>query len=132
MGHVIGMNRNQIEMRCLDEMVDSDSPVRQIDKLIDESDTSYFIKSVTKSTGRPPFHPKDMLKLFVYGMDNGVLSSRKLDRECKRNIEAMWLLNGLTPDDKTICNFRRENAEYITRFFNEFSVTLAKKSTAVL
>jgi IS5 family transposase len=59
-------------------------------------------------------------------MDNGIVSSRKLDRECKRNIEVMWLLNGLTPDDKTICNFRRENAEHITRFFNEFCVTLAK------
>ena len=76
--------------------------------------------------GRPPINPKDLLKLYIYGMDNGIQSSRKLDRECKRNIEAMWLLNGLQPDDKTICNFRRENAEHLARFFSEFSRTLAE------
>ena len=126
MGHVVGTSRNQIEILSLDEMVKADSPARQIDRLIDEANTSYFEKSETKATGRRPFNPKDMLKLFVYGMDNGVQSSRKLERECKRNIEVMWLLNGLQPDDKTICNFRRENAENIARFFDEFCVTLAK------
>jgi len=127
MGHIVGTDRNQLAIRSLDEMVAIDSPVRQIDKMIGESDTSYFEKAETKATGRPPFDPKDMLKLYVYGMDNGIVSSRKLDRECKRNVEVMWLLNGLQPDDKTICNFRRENAEKLARFFNEFCRTLAKK-----
>lgn len=126
MRHVIGASRNQLSVGSLDEMVSVDSPVREIDKLIDAADTSYFLKTEVKAVGRPPFNPKDMLKLFIYGMDNGVYSSRKLERECKRNVEAMWLLNGLQPDDKTICNFRLENAENIARFFNEFCVTLAK------
>ena len=126
MGHIIGKNRNQIEIVSLDELVEAESPARQIDKLIDEADTSYFEKSETKATGRPPYNPKDMLKLYVYGMDNGVVSSRKLDRECRRNVELMWLLKGLQPDDKTICNFRCENAEKLKTFFNEFCKTLAK------
>jgi len=126
MGHVIGKNRSQIEIVSLDELVDESSPARQIDKLIDEADTSYFEKTETKETGRRPYNPKDMLKLYVYGMENGVMSSRKLDRECKRNIELIWLLRGLQPDDRTICNFRRDNAENIKRFFDEFCVTLAK------
>jgi len=127
MGHIVGKSRGQIEMLCLDEMVDKGSPARQIDKFIDNANTSFFEKTRTKSTGRSPFNPKDLLKLFVYGMDNGVTSSRKLERECKCNIEVMWLLNGLAPDDRTICNFRRENAENMVRFFNEFAVTLAKE-----
>jgi len=96
MGHVIGKSRNQIELLCLEEVV--------------ETDTSYFGKSECKETGRPSFDPKDMLKLYIYGFENGVYSSRKLERECKRNIEVMWLIKGLQPDDKTICNFRRDNA----------------------
>jgi hypothetical protein len=71
-----------------------------------------------------------MLKLYIYGMENGVTSSRKLDRECKVSIEAMWLLNGLKPDDKTICNFRSDNAQNITRFFNE--VTKSLKSVGLI
>jgi transposase len=126
MSHIIGKNRNQLELVCFDALVDLSSPARQIDRLIDEADTSYFGKSQAKATGSPPFNPKDMLKLFLYGMDNGVVSSRKLDRECKRNIEVIWLMKGLQPDDKTISNFRRDNAGHITRFFNEFSVTLVK------
>ena len=89
MGHMVGANRNQLVIGCLDEMVGFDSATRQIDKLINEADTSYFEKSKPKAAGRPPFNPKDMLKLYVYGMDSGVNFSRKLDRECKRNVE-VW------------------------------------------
>jgi len=98
MGHIVGANRNQVTIGCLDELVAAESPARQIDRLIDEADTSYFGKSEAKAVGRPPFNPKDMLKLYIYGVDNGVNSSRKLERECKRNVEAMWLMNGLQPD----------------------------------
>jgi transposase len=107
-------------------MVEEDSPARQIDRMVDEADTSYFEKSETKGKGRPPFDPKDLLKLYVYGFENGIYSSRKLERECKRNTEAMWLLKGLQPDDKTVSNFRKENAGSIKRFFDEFCVKLAR------
>ena len=126
MGHVIGKDRGQIELLCLEELVEADSPARQIDKLIDEADTSYFGNTITKDTGRPAYNPKDMLKLFVYGFENGVYSSRKLDRECRRNIEAMWLMRGLQPDDKTISNFRKDNTENMKRFFDQFCAALAK------
>jgi transposase len=107
-------------------MVGVDNPVRQIDRLVDAADTSYFEKAETKDIGRRPFNPKDMLKLFLYGYENNVHSSRKLDRECKRNVEVMWLMRGLKPDDRTICNFRKENVQNIIRFFNEFCVTLVR------
>ena len=126
MGHVIGKDREQIELLCLDELVEPDSSARQIDKLVDETDTSYFEKSEAKGTGRSAYDPKDILKLHIYGFEGGVYSSRRLERECKRNIEVMWLLKGLQPDDKTICNFRRENAENLARFFNTFCMKLAK------
>jgi len=120
MKHVNGSERTQIKLQCLEDLVGADSAVRQIDEVVNRMDTSYFEKSKLKDVGRPPYDPKDMLKLYLYGMDNGIISSRKLERECKRNIELMWLINELTPENKTICNFRRENAENIVRFYNEF------------
>jgi len=126
MNHIIGQSRDQIEIVSIEELVEAESSARQIDAIVDLIDTSYFERSKVKNTGRPPYSPKDMLKLYIYGMDNGIVSSRKLERECKRNIEMKWLIKGLTPEASTICAFRQENAENITRFFNEFCVTLAK------
>jgi transposase len=126
MHHVWGKDRNQVTMRCLEEMVAADSSARQIDKFVDASDTTYFEKAKIKDTGRPPYDPKDMLKLYLYGMENGILSSRKLERECTRNIELMWLLNELTPESKTICNFRRDNIHNLVKFFKQFCLSLTK------
>lgn len=126
MEHKSGSNREQITMSSLEELVEGKSAARFIDKFVNSADTSYFEKAVVKSTGRPPYNPKDMLKLYIYGMENGIISSRKLERECKRNIELMWLLNKLTPESKTICNFRRDNKDNLVRFFREFCVTLVK------
>jgi len=126
MNHVIGKYRKQVEIISLEELVEADSAVRQIDEIVNLTDTSYFEKSEVKHTGRPPYNPKDMLKLYIYGMDNGIVSSRKLERECKRNIEVKWLINGLAPESSTICAFRQENAENLIKFFNEFSRKLAK------
>ena len=123
----MGKSRNQLSIRSLDEMVSKESPARQIDSIVDGLDTSYFAKAEVKETGRPPYKPKDLLKLLVYGMDNGVTSTRKLERESKCNIEAMWLLNELRPDSTTIRNFRRENAANLIRFFNEFCRKLAEQ-----
>ena len=119
-----GFARNQVAIFDLAEMVAEDSPARQIDEFVSRMDTSYFAKATPKAVGRRPYDPKDLLKLYIYGCDREVYSSRKLEREAKINIEVMWLLNGLQPDDWTICAFRRENAENIARFFNEFVVAL--------
>lgn len=125
MQHKSGNSRKQaVIIRSLDEMVSKDNSARLIDTIVDNMDTSYFVNARTKNTGRPPYNPKDMLKLYIYGMENGIMSSRKLERECKRNIEVMWLINELTPESKTICNFRRDNVENISRFFTEFCLNL--------
>lgn len=122
--HKKGEIRGQLKMVCFDELVDSDSPARQIDAFVNNSNTSYFKHAKTNATGRPPYDPKDMLKLYLYGLENNIISSRKLEKACQINVEAMWLLNGLTPESKTICNFRKNNTNNLVRFFKEFCLTL--------
>jgi len=68
-----------------------------------------FVRAVPAATGRPGYDPRDLLKLHVYGYLNEVRSSRKLERECGRIVELMWLLRRLAPDFKTIADFRRDN-----------------------
>ena len=72
-----------------------------------------FSKVVTATTGCPPYHPGDLLKLYVYGYLNQVRSSRRLERESQRNVEVLWLLNRLSPDFKTIADFRKDNQQGI-------------------
>jgi len=124
--HKKGINRDQLRLICWGEHVDQDSPARHIDKFVDEMDTSYFEKSIAKETGRPPYEPKDMLKLYLYGMENNVFSSRKLERECKRNIEVKWMLHDLQPKNKAISDFRLENKEHLAKFFQHFTKKLVK------
>jgi len=75
--------------------------------------------------GRPAYRPADLLKLFIYGYLNKVRSSRDLEKECKRNIEVMWLLGNLRPDHNTIANFRRDNPKAIKKVFRT-TVQIAK------
>lgn len=75
--------------------------------------------------GRPAYHPSDLVKLYLYGYMNKIRSSRDLEKECKRNIEVMWLLKTLAPDHNTISNFRRDNPEAIRQVFNA-TVKIAK------
>jgi transposase len=86
--------------------------VRVIDAFVNRLDLVGlgFGKAEPAATGRPPYDPADLLKLYLYGYLNQVRSSRRLERECGRNVELMWLLNRLAPDHKTIAQFRRENA----------------------
>ncbi len=70
--------------------------------------------------GRPSYDPSDLLKLYVYGYLNQVRSSRKLERECQRNVEVMWLMKKLAPDFKTIADFRKDNVDYVKGVFKEF------------
>jgi transposase len=98
---------------CRDDYVDGQSPVRVIDVFVDELDLAGlgFERVQPASTGRPGYHPAAMLKLYLYGYLNQVQSSRRLEREAGRNTELMWLLGKLTPDFKTIADFRRDNGE---------------------
>jgi transposase len=111
----------------LDDYVEEDSPVRVIDVFIDDLDISGLgFQTELAATGRPRYHPKTMLKLYVYGYLNRVQSSRRLEVEARRNVELMWLTGRLAPDFKTIADFRKDNPEAIRLVCREF-VMLCKK-----
>jgi transposase len=120
MQFIEGKPRNQavLFVQSLEELIEQDNEVRIIDLFAESIQLSHF-NFVIKTTkeGRPAYHPKDLLKLFIYGYLNHIRSSRHLEKECKRNIELMWLMKQLTPDHNTIANFRRDNEKAIRKVF---------------
>ena len=126
MGFVQGIHRSQGVMfpELLDDYIGDDNAVRFIDAFVDSLDleTLGFKRAVPKETGRPPYHPGDLLKLYLYGYLNRIRSSRMLEREAKRNVEVMWLLGKLRPDFKTIADFRRDNGQPMRAVWAEFTV----------
>lgn len=96
--------------------------VRLIDRFIEVQDFLKlgFQNVVPAQTGRPSYPPKALAKLYVYGYENGIRSSRKLERETLRNLEVMWLMNELKPDYKTIAEFRKNNIRPLQKLFREF------------
>lgn len=108
---------------CIDDYVGQDAPVRLMDAFIDRLDMEKlgFQRFVPAETGAPGYDPRDLMKLYVYGYYYEVRSSRKLARQCSVNIEVMWLLNKLTPDFRTIADFRKDNKEAIEKTFREFN-----------
>jgi len=109
MGYATGSNRNQMSYWSIEDMVDEKSMVRIIDRFIEVQNFEElnFTRTTPAATGRRPYSPQMLAKLYVYGYENGIRSSRKLEKETKRNIEVMWLMEGLTPDHITISEFRR-------------------------
>ena len=108
---------------CIDDYVEQDSPVRLMDAFVDRLDMEIlgFRRFVPADTGAPGYDPRDLLKLYTYGYYYEVRSSRKLARQCLINIEVMWLLSKLTPDFRTISDFRKDNKEAIEKTFREFN-----------
>src|SRR5271166_3512050 len=106
----------------LDDYVAEDNPVRVIDVFVDELDWRGlgFEGVVPEATGRPAYHPATMLKIYVYGYINQIQSSRRLERETARNVEMMWLTGRLTPDFKTIADFRKDNGPAIRSACRQF------------
>jgi transposase len=119
-----GVDRTQGTMfpAQLDEYVAEDNPVRVIDAFIDTLDLKAlgFEGAVPAETGRPSYHPAVMLKIYLYGYLNRIQSSRRLERETQRNVELMWLTNRLTPDFKTIADFRKDNGKAIRNVCRQF------------
>src|SRR5450631_4886715 len=107
---VEGADREQITLfpECVEDWIGEDNPVRAIDVFVDELDLAGlgFGGVAPEVTGRPAYHPATLLKIYVYGYLNRVQSSRRLERECQRNIELIWLTGRLMPDFKTIADFR--------------------------
>lgn len=128
-GFIEGENRQQSTLfpERLDEYVLEDNPVRVVDVFIDTLDLSGLgFQTEAKHTGRPGYHPSTMLKLYVYGYLNRIPSSRRLEREAQRNVELMWLLGRLSPDFKTIADFRKDNGEAIMQVCKQFVVLCRK------
>ena len=128
MQFIEGKNRKQSILfpQSLDNIIEQDNEVRMIDLFVESinlTDFKFVIK--TSKEGRPAYHPKDLLKLYVYGYLNRIRSSRQLEKECKRNIELMWLMKELVPDHNTISNFRRDNEKAIRKVFY-YTVSIAK------
>ena len=108
----------------LDDFVAEENQVRVIEAFVDELDLRAlgFEGVVPETTGRPAYHPATMLKIYVYGYLNQVQSSRRLERETARNVEMMWLTGRLTPDFKTIADFRKDNGPAIRSACRQFVV----------
>jgi transposase len=123
-GFVAGTDRGQITLfpARLDDYVVEDNPVRAVDVFVDclDLDRLGFIRVQPLDMGRPGYDPRMMLKLYIYGYLNRVPSSRRLERECQRNIEVIWLTGHLAPDFKTIADFRRDNGTAIREVCRQF------------
>lgn len=106
----------------LDDWIAEDNPVRAVDAFVEELDlaTLGFEGAEPAATGRPAYHPATMLKIYIYAYLNRLPSSRRLERETQRNLELIWLTGRLTPDFKTIADFRKDNGPAIRRVCSQF------------
>jgi transposase len=124
--YVVGQDRSQSTLfpEVLDDYIAEDNPVRVVDVFVDELDLKDlgFDGAEPEATGRPSYHPATMLKIYIYGYLNRIQSSRRLERETQRNVELIWLTGRLSPDFKTIADFRRDNGKAIRRVCREFVV----------
>src|SRR5687768_13157509 len=109
MSYLRGGDRSQVQLlpACVDDYVEANAPARFIEAFLEGLDLQElkFTHAQAASTGRPPYHPADLLKLYLYGYLNRIRSSRRLEAEAGRNLELIWLLRGLRPDFKTIADF---------------------------
>jgi transposase len=124
MAHITGTDRSQLLLlpERVEDYVGPDDPVRFIDAFVDELDLLGlgFVRAEAKETGRPGYYPGDLLKLYIYGYLNRSRSSRRFEAEAHRNLEVIWLMRQLSPDFKTIADFRRENRGAFRKVFRAF------------
>ncbi|MBW7943002.1 MAG: transposase, partial [Candidatus Kuenenia stuttgartiensis] len=126
MKFILGKDRNQISFFCLEEQIEQNNEIRFIELFVNSinlAEAGFKLDFI--ENGRPAYHPADLLKLFLYGYLNRIRSSRQMEKECKRNLELMWLMHGLVPDHNTIANFRKDNPQAIKNVFRS-TVKLAK------
>ncbi len=126
MGYIAGVGRDQQVLfpEVLDDYVGAENPVRFIDAFVASLDLIALRvqRATPPATGRPAYDPADLLRLYIYGYLYRLRSSRKLEQETHRNVELMWLLHRLTPDFKTIADFRRDNPQAIKAVCREFTL----------
>lgn len=130
MAYIRGVERNAVLLfpECVEDYITADNPVRFVDAFVASLDLGElgFARALPAETGRPAYDPAALLRLYVYGYLNRVRSSRMLEREARVNIEVMWLLGKLTPDFKTIADFRRDNLRALKRVCREFTLVCKK------
>jgi len=130
MDHISGIARHQLTLfpEAVEDYISQDNSVRFLDAYVNNLSMQQlgFKHAIVRDTGRPPYDPKDLLKLYLYGYLNRIRSSRLLERETTRNLEVFWLLHRLSPDHKTISNFRKDNALALRATFKQF-VLLCKQ-----
>jgi transposase len=118
MGYIRGEAREQTTMFpvTLEELIPGDHVCRVIEAFVERLKMADlgFVRAEPAETGRPGYDPRDLLKLYLYGYLQQVRSSRRLEAECQRNVEVMWLLGRLQPDYKSIAEFRRMHSEAVT------------------
>src|SRR5919202_481007 len=123
---VEGEDRRQATLlpECTDDFVTDENPVRVIDAFVAKLDLAElgFDGVLPERTGRPAYHPATLLRIYIYGYLNRIPSSRRLEREARRNLELMWLTGRLVPDFKTIADFRRDNGPAIRAVCSQFVV----------
>jgi transposase len=128
--YITGADRAQAVLfpEVIDDYIAPDNPVRLLDAFVGRLDllTLGFTHAQTAATGRPPYDPGDLLRLYIYGYLNRLRSSRRLEVEAQRNLELVWLLRRLRPDFKTIADFRRDNGPALKQVCREFTL-LCKK-----
>lgn len=128
MQHKTGIPRNQMQMSSLEDRIGTDNPVRVIDAFADSLSLREmgFKHAVIKAEGCPPYSPSVMLKLYMYGYGGGVRmrSSRRLEAECKRNVELMWLIQEMSPSHMSIAKFRSDHAKELKSVFKSFGLFL--------
>ena len=123
-GFVEGLGRGQVSLfpAQLDDYVADDNPVRAVDAFVDGLDLAKlgFTDTEPLATGRPGYDPATMLRIYIYAYLNRIPSSRRIERECQRNVELMWLTGRLAPDHKTIADFRKDNGKPIREVCRAF------------
>lgn len=130
MKHRAGLDRTQTLMfpERLEDYIAPENPVRFLDAFVGTLDLAAlgFAKARPADTGRPPYDPAVLLKLYLYGYLHRVRSSRQLEAECQRNVEVIWLLGKLAPDFKTIADFRKDNLKPLQGVCRQFTVLCRK------
>jgi transposase len=128
--HIIGLDRHQVLLlpEAIEDYVSADNPVRFLDAFVNSLDLHAleFARAKTAATGRPPYAPADLLRLYLYGYLHRIRSSRALERECHRNVELIWLMGKLAPDFKTIADFRKDNRKGLKAVHGQFLVLCQK------
>ena len=126
MQYIQGISRQQLQISSLEDTISADNPIRFIEAFVNHIDCEKlgFQPKVLKTEGRPSFKSETFLKLYLYGYLNGIRSSRRLEKECFRNIEVQWLLEAICPNYHSIADFRKDNPKALKQLFKLFVLFL--------